>query len=394
MPKLESPGFKLLARRRKVAYLCCMAAPLSTQLPSTSGDATDRLRLVRLRWLDEVDALEEAWRTLGKGIDSPLAQFIWTRACLCAFAEDSAPHIVAARRGARVLALAPLVKRRLHGVRRLFLAGVSDLYEPADLVWTDSRALERVAASLARGGTPLVFERMPADSLSLPTLKRAYRGRAIVITRSQATCPYIALDESWLEPEAHLNSGRRSDLRRARRKAEQLGHVTTEIHTPDLNELSELLDRSIEVEAKSWKGEAGTALAHDVHRAVFYRQYAEAASAEGILRICFLRIGDRVAAMQLALEHGGGFWLLKVGYDPRFSQCSPGLLLMRDTIRYAVEAGLTSYEFLGRAEAWTRVWTPSEHPCVSLRVYPLGVRGLTALAADAAVTLYKRWRRR
>ena len=98
--------------------------------------------------------------------------------------------------------------------------------------------------------------------------------------------------------------------------------------------------------------------------------------------------------MQLAVEQGGGFYLLKVGYDAQFAGCSPGLLLMRDTIRYAVEAGLTSYEFLGRAEAWTRMWTTTEHANVSLRVYPLGVRGLSALAIDVAVALYKRWRQK
>jgi CelD/BcsL family acetyltransferase involved in cellulose biosynthesis len=167
--------------------------------------------------------------------------------------------------------------------------------------------------------------------------------------------------------------------------------VATEIHAPDLSDLPRLLDTAFEVEASSWKGAAGMALLHDAHRAAFYRQYAEAACVEGTLRICFLRIGDRVAAMQLAIEEDSGFWLLKVGYDARFAACSPGVLLMRDTIRYAAEAGLTTYEFLGRAEAWTQVWTTTERRCVSLRVYPLGVRGLSALAADAAVSLVRTW---
>lgn len=371
-----------------------METALSSHLPSTSDAALASVRLCRAESIDEVDALEDAWRMLAGEVDSPLAQFSWTRACLTAFSTGAMPHVVALRRHDKLVAVAPLVKKRLHGVRRLMLAGLSDLHEPMDLVWTDERALQRLIAALARGGTPLFFERMPANSLSLRKLKRGYCCRAIVIARPQATCPFIALDESWLEPEGHLNSGRRSDFRRARRKAEQLGQVTTEIRTPDLNELPDLLDTAFDVEAKSWKGETGTALAHDAHRAVFYRQYAEAACVEGILRICFLRIGDRVAAMQLAVEHGGGFWLLKVGYDSRFAACSPGLLLMRDTIRYAVEAGLSSYEFLGRAETWTRVWTSTEHPYVSLRVYPLGVRGLAALAADTAVAIHQRWRKK
>jgi CelD/BcsL family acetyltransferase involved in cellulose biosynthesis len=371
-----------------------MATAFSTPIPRQSGAALGRLRLCRARSLDEIDAWQDAWRELAGPHGSPTAQFDWTRTCLSAFSAGTAPQVIAVLHQEKFVALAPLVKKRLRGVRRLLLAGISDLHEPTDLVWTEERALERLIAALARSGTPLWFERIPADSLSVRELKRIYRGRAIVVARPQATCPYIALDESWLEPEAHLNSGRRSDLRRAGRKAEQLGQVTTEIRTPDLSELPGLLDTAFEVEANSWKGEAGTALSRDAHRAVFYRQYAEAACIEGVLRICFLRVGDRVAAMQLAVEQGGGFWLLKVGYDARFAACSPGMLLMRDTIRYAAEAGLASYEFLGRAETWTQVWTSTEHAYVSLRVYPFGVRGLTALAADAVATIHERWRKK
>ncbi|MBI3838289.1 MAG: GNAT family N-acetyltransferase [Planctomycetia bacterium] len=342
--------------------------------------------------LDEIDALEQPWRELGSQVGYPLSQFSWTRACASAFAAEATPHVLAGLRQNKLVALAPLESKRLHGIRRLLLAGASELYEPMDLAWTDQRDLERMIAVLARSGSPMFLQRIPADSLGLQKLKRIYRGRAIVITRPQPACPYIELDESWLEPEQHLNSGRRSDLRRARRKAEHSGAVTTEIRTPELDDLPDLLDTAFEVEANSWKGGAGTALVHDAHRAVFYRQFAEAACVEGILRICFLRIGDRVAAMQMALEQGGGFWLLKVGYDQRFAACSPGQLLLRDTIRYAVEAGLESYEFLGTAESWTEVWTKTQHQCVSVRVYPLGVRGMAALAADAAVIAYRRWR--
>jgi CelD/BcsL family acetyltransferase involved in cellulose biosynthesis len=331
---------------------------------------------------------------MDRHVANPLSHFSWTQAFIRVFGRDVSPYLFGAARGGELVALAPLVKKRQYGICRLFLAGVGELYEPMDLAWSDERALERMIASLARGGSPLVFERMVADSLSIKKLKRAYRGRAIVIIRPQASCPYIALDETWLEPETHLNAGRRGDLRRARRKAEELGPVTTEIRTPDLNDLAQLLDTAFEVEASSWKGEAGTALVHDAHRAAFYRQYAEAACEEGILRICFLRIGDRVAAMQLAIEDESGFWLLKVGYDARFARCSPGALLMRDTIRYAAEAGLKSYEFLGRAETWTQVWTATEHACVSVRVYPLGVRGLSALAADGAVAIRQKWSKR
>ena len=44
--------------------------------------------------------------------------------------------------------------------------------------------------------------------------------------------------------------------------------------------------------------------------------------------------------MQVAVETGGRFWLLKVGYDERFARCSPGSLLLLETIRHAATTGV------------------------------------------------------
>jgi hypothetical protein len=56
---------------------------------------------------------------------------------------------------------------------------------------------------------------------------------------------------------------------------------------------------------------------------------------------------------------------------------------MRETIHYAAAAGLRTYEFLGRAESWTTVWTSQERSTVTVRVFPFTPRGLAALSADA-----------
>ena len=110
-----------------------------------------------------------------------------------------------------------------------------------------------------------------------------------------------------------------------------------------------------------------------------------------MLRIGLLRIGDTPVAMQLGVEWGGRFWLLKIGYDEAFSRCSPGSLLMVEMVRRAAGRGLTSYELLGVSEQWTRMWTRRERPCVSLRAYPATCTGAAALATDLATV---GWRRR
>ena len=83
-------------------------------------------------------------------------------------------------------------------------------------------------------------------------------------------------------------------------------------------------DQAMAVEAKSWKGEARTALAYDGRRAEFFRHYVRQAAREGILRICFMHIGESQVAMQIAVEQQQGFWLLKIGYDAGFATASPG----------------------------------------------------------------------
>ena len=108
----------------------------------------------------------------------------------------------------------------------------------------------------------------------------------------------------------------------------------------------------------------------------FFRRYARAAAGLGTLRLCFLRHidGRPAAAQQPAIETGERFWLLKIGYDPVFGRCSPGTLLIAETIRHAAARGLRAYEFLGAVEPWTALWTEQAHRCVALGVFPL-VRG-------------------
>jgi hypothetical protein len=269
-------------------------------------------------------------------------------------------------------------------VRRLIALGVEEHHEPTDLLYASATALEALLDGLLRTGLPWELGRVPADSCTIEAIRRMCRGRAVVIERARPAAPYIVLDASWAEPERHLNSGRRSDLRRARRKAENVGPLSVDVRLPRHDELDPLLDELFAVEARSWKGRSGTAILLDPAEHAFCRRFAHAAQQHGLLRLCFLRLAGRAVAVQMALVHRGGFWLLKIGYDAEFSHCSPGMLLLRETISYAARQGLSRYEFLGQEEPWIQVWTDKAHPCTCVRVYPRSPAGAAALSADAA----------
>lgn len=338
----------------------------------------------------QIGDIARFWRALEGDITSPIQQCLWSESCCATLPLDGKLQFVVVKTGSQSGAIAPLV--RANGVlRRLEYLGVKVLREPTELVFSDLAALKSLANALVKLGSPLFLDRISADSPTIAAIQEAYRGRGLVLIRPAKPYPRLLLHEDWRNPESQLNSGRRSDLRRAARIAEKIGPLSYEILSPAPSQLAPILQEALEVEAANWKGSEGSAMARDSLRGPFYRHYAAAASAAGILRVCFLRVGSKAVAMQLALESARGFWLLKIGYREEYARCSPGMLLLAETIRYAASRGLASYEFLGNADDWTRVWTPDEIQTVTIRAYPFRVRSVVALAVDAFQSALRRF---
>jgi CelD/BcsL family acetyltransferase involved in cellulose biosynthesis len=338
----------------------------------------------------QLDEIAPFWRTLEGNITSPIRQFLWSETCCATLPLGGKLHLAVVTAGPQSGAIAPLVRTK--GVLgRLEHLGVKILREPTDLLFSEPEALKSLARTLVKLGSALFLDRIPADSPTVAAIQEAYRGRGLVLVRPAQPYPRILLHQGWRNPESQLNSGRRSDLRRAVRNAERIGPLSYQILSPTPSQLGPILEEALEVEAANWKGSEGSAIAYDILRGPFYRHYAAKASAAGILRVCFLRVGGRAVAMQFAIECARGFWLLKIGYREEFARCSPGMLLIAETIRYAASRNLVSYEFLGNADNWTRIWTRDEIQTVTIRAYPFRMRGLGALAADAFQAVLRRF---
>jgi hypothetical protein len=264
------------------------------------------------------------------------------------------------------------------------IPGAAEVYEPGDALCRDARAAERLARLMAAERRPIELTRVPAASPLLPALKRALKWRAWVSVRPATPSPTIALGPEWREPESRFNSRRRSDFRRAARRAEEFGEVRCEVLAPSPAEFDALFDAAIAVEARSWKRAAGTAIACDPVKEAFFRGYLRAACARGEGRVALLRIDGQVVAMQLAVEWAGRYWLYKIGYDEGYARCSPGTLLMLHALRDAAARGLAGFELMGDSEAWIAdLWTREAHECVRLRTYPVSLAGLVAGLGDA-----------
>jgi CelD/BcsL family acetyltransferase involved in cellulose biosynthesis len=331
--------------------------------------------------------LHDEWSALAEAAGSPLLSHEWALSAADAFCPDGALHIVTIRAGHRLVAVAPLMRISRRGAHRLELVGASRLHEPGGLLYADSTSLAYLCKALVTLPCPVTLQRMtnPDEIVALQSAACAQGGRCI--QQTAAASPFIPIHDSWENYYGALSSRRRYDFRRARTRLEKHGPVTVEFHSPVTGKLENFLSRAFDVESSGWKGRKGSGLAVNPSLRRFFTAFTECMSTKGQMRICFLSVNNTPIAMQLAAVANDRWWVLKIGYNEHWADCSPGYQLTMETVRHAFESGLKAYEFLGTAESWLRVWTQQEHPCVTLTYYPTNTHGRMSWVTDTLIRL-------
>lgn len=343
--------------------------------------------------LGDLQALAVEWNALSQRFCTPLLSHEWFMACAEAFCPPDQLSIVVIRAHGRMIAAAPLVITRRQNIERLELLGTSFLCEPSGFLYTDTTSLRTLIKVVLGMRKPLLFRRLWSASPEATLLREVCRAYPVFVVTHPSGSPWIPITTEWDAFEAALAPSRRSCFRRARRRAEAYGQVLVELCFPSLNRLDQYLEEVFRVEATGWKGRHGSAILLNPQLQRFFNLYAWAAARSGILRIGVLRIAGNVVAAQLAVEYANRFWVLKIGYDEGWARCSPGLLLMHETIRSAFERGLEAYEFLGSDEPWIHIWTDHVRRDITHRVYPLSGKGLLYVCLDGLRSLINRMRR-
>jgi CelD/BcsL family acetyltransferase involved in cellulose biosynthesis len=364
-----------------------------TSAQSNEGTASETLEFAPARLtfdrFHEQEMLVAGWQRLEEAASLPMQSHAFASALSDTLLAGSHIEIFFITAAHGIAALLPLCRDR--GLfARWRMIGAREVFEPGDALARNPDGLLPLAKAIARETRALRLDRVPAGSPLISSVRAAMRGRGWTRVRPATPSPTIHLDASWEQPESRFNSGRRSDFRRAARKAAEFGQVSFETISPKPEEFDALFDEAIEVELRSWKREAGSALAVDRSKERFFRDFFRAACEAGTFRLSAMRIDGRIVAMQMALECLDRYWLFKIGFDQDFARCSPGSLLMLHTIGWAAKRGLRSYELLGNVEPWiAQFWTREQRECVRLQTYPFNARGAVAFVADAMVRLRK-----
>jgi hypothetical protein len=208
-----------------------------------------------------------------------------------------------------------------------------------------------------RGRRLLVLGPLPEDSVLWEGLRQLGRNR--YCTRAVEGEHFLDCSRSFDELMSGLSSKFRGELRRRRRRLEDLPDVRF-VTTTDDADLAAEFETFLDVEASGWKGETGSSSAIRLRDGSlpFYQALLALHGDGDRCEIHALYAEGRCLASQLCMRTAGEFACLKIGYDETYSHLAPGLLLRQHMVdRCCQDPDVTRMNWL-TAAAWHRPWNP------------------------------------
>jgi len=299
-----------------------------------------------------VDAIAEDWDELAERVAcTPFARPGWFQAFLAAFPSPRA-LIIAVRRGETLVAVMPLSEHR--GARGSLTNLHSPRFEPLAEDAEAAEALARAALSARR--LSLSFVELGSDTMSAFTGVAKEAGYTLD-TRDAEASPEVEISGTWEEYLPTISKNMRREFKRRQKRLDEAGEFRFEVHD-SAADIEARVREAFAVEAASWKGSTGTAVALEQGLLDFYLRVAAWAAPRGWLRVCLMRLDGTAIASDFALEVEGIFYSLKGGYDPAYAEYSPGRLMDGLEIQRAHELGLRRFEFGGDPEHHKLQWRP------------------------------------
>jgi CelD/BcsL family acetyltransferase involved in cellulose biosynthesis len=164
-------------------------------------------------------------------------------------------------------------------------------------------------------------------------------GRSAMFARhARALLVVGSTRENYLEQS--VDRKKRKELRRQRNRLAESGSLSTDVaSTPEA--AAAAMSDFFSLEARGWKGLAGTAARCDGEIAGFVGGAVIALAGEGKARVVRLCVGGQAVAALVILRSGTSAWCWKIAYDEDYARFSPGVQIVLDATRVLLgDAGL------------------------------------------------------
>jgi CelD/BcsL family acetyltransferase involved in cellulose biosynthesis len=186
---------------------------------------------------------------------------------------------------------------------------------------------------------------LPEDTGWYDLLRDAAAARGFSVEDApdhDGVAPYLVLPPTWDAYLDGLPSKARHELKRKAKKLEtEAGPVR--IVTAGTQDLVPLLDRFVELHRLS-EGPKGVFMVPGME--IFFRRLGEAFLSSGAFRLHFIEVGGDLAAGTIGFRWADRFYLYNSAFDRSWGSLAPGMVLVGEDIRLAIEDGAGGFDML------------------------------------------------
>jgi CelD/BcsL family acetyltransferase involved in cellulose biosynthesis len=186
---------------------------------------------------------------------------------------------------------------------------------------------------------------LPEDGAWVGALRTAAAAAGLGVMEDadqNGVAPFLPLPDSWDAYLAALPSKLRHEIRRKAKKLEtETGPFR--VVTADPQTLTPMLDRFVELHRMS-EGPKGVFMVPGME--IFFRRLGEAFCEEGVFRLTFIEVGGQLGAGTIGFAHGGRYLLYNSAFDRSWGALAPGMVLVAENIRGAIEDGCEAFDLL------------------------------------------------
>ena len=318
------------------------------------------------------------------------------------FGDGQKLHTLMIYRDGELRGILPLYLLRRSPVRHARVGRVlgyctaADLYpDPLDIVSAEADAEACIEAALSylrdsASDWDVLYLRFLAEDSNLFRVlgrARAYSPRIEQVS----VAPYIPITGSYDDYLGGLSANERSNVRRRRRKLIQGRSAEyTDFRSDDPQQVLKTLFE-LHQKRSAEKG-IDSSFARTEVLAFFRDLLNRLDPSHGWLR--GIRCGGETVASFCGFVAGDKLSYYQLGYDPAWSEFSPGSVLLQETIREAFDRGMGEYNFLQGGEAFKYRWARQARPLYSVDLFNLSSCGQVSRALRAAHSILKSARKR
>jgi CelD/BcsL family acetyltransferase involved in cellulose biosynthesis len=345
------------------------------------------LRVARVRSQEEFDALEPAWTDLLESSANPsvFLSWNWVKCWLDEYGPESESFVMTVRNDdGELCGIAPLAVTRdssWHRLKRMTIIGQQPTYgeyldvisRRGDEAAVATAVVDQICRPLSGNWDVLVILRMLAESATLPHLQAAFSDHgATCRVEAKPPSPTTRLAGDFDELLASRSGNFRQQFRNATNRLERLGKVQVLVAPADVP-IDTAFEEMIRLHHLRWDRKGGFTTEDRVR---FNRAFSHRLAENDQLFLALMTVDGQTIAARYDFVFAGKMWCVQGGWDPEYRSIRPGTLMTGETIRWAIEHGLTEYDFLAGMHDYKLRWANDQRELVALTVAnPRTIRG-------------------